>query len=231
MKTPYKFVPLDVATPMLRPGDVALYRGHSITSAAIAAVTSSPYTHVGIIVTRPDACGGGIGASIIEFREWYGGREVDLGGEVNRSDGRIDIYRFPEVFHEYRFNEISGRIEHVEKAFDGERVVSIMRRLTGLPYHYKRLVCIYAWKLPCIRCLLCSRRKGYTDDRIDHLRLSRFICSTAVDYAFEKAGYSLVQNKNTNYVDPSDIARSTNLHYMFTLSHPRHGTLEGEWSI
>jgi len=220
MKSTYIFLGFPESKKHLQDGDVLLFRGERIMSKMIAGITSSPYSHVGV-VKRIEDKDGAVYLQLVEFREGLfggGGRAIDLERVVAADSGRIDVYRFSNVFIDCVFNAEDREIKTELRNFDGHRVVRNLERLTGLPYSWKTIICIYAWKIPVLRCFLRCLKKGYTEDCIDNYRLSRFVCSTAVDYAFRLAGFPLVQNKNTNYVDPSDVSRSSNLHYLFTLT-------------
>jgi hypothetical protein len=46
------------------------------------------------------------------------------------------------------------------------------------------------------------------------------ICSTAVAYSFAKTGFDLVHNRADTATEPSDIARSPLLTYIFTIVPP-----------
>lgn len=217
MKSAYIFLRFPEATKHLQNGDVLLFRGQWVVSKMIAGVTASPYSHVGL-VKRTDDENGGVYLQLIEFYGMSGGRIVDLERTVSVDSGQIDVYRFSDVFTECTYDINDHTVKTELRDFDGDRVVRNMEKLTGLNYSWRTILCIYAWKVPVLRCFLRCLKKGYTSDSIDNYRLSRFVCSTSVDYAFRLSGYSLVQNKNTNYIEPSDVSRSPNLHYLFTLT-------------
>lgn len=247
----------------IRPGDVLFYEGVSVISWWIRAVTSYPpskVSHVGLLGDHRDEHGSIESYSVVEFREFRGGREVSLDLEIEKNSGRLHIFRPSEVFTEYHPDE-SGEMTQTSMAFEGHRVVSRMREITGLPYNYRMIVCTFLWKMPVLRMIICNRHSilkqllcliawflrwlypkwleklvgkrfpriaGWIDwhslknilqrlkRRCNKYSLNHFVCSTAVDYAFSKAGYRLLW-KESNFVTPDDLCRSPHLHYVCTL--------------
>ncbi len=221
---------------VLRPGDVLFYEGIGAISWAIRTVTSYPpskVSHVALLGDHRDEAGHIVSFSVVEFREFKGGREVALELEVQKNSGRIHVFRPSEDFVSYIFDETTGDMTENRKPFDAARVVKKMRQLTGLPYNWRMIICTYLWKLPVLRMVICNRHsilKYFVtslsgvlarplQERLLHrcnLSLDRFVCSTAIDYAFSKAGYRLIC-KASSFVTPDDLFRSPHLHYVCTL--------------
>jgi len=44
------------------------------------------------------------------------------------------------------------------------------------------------------------------------------VCSTTVAYAFNKSDYDLMNNRSDEWTEPGDVARSSRLSYLFTLT-------------
>lgn len=223
MKNGIKEIPFEKAAPLIRDADILLYRGKGVVSRMIQAVTDSIYSHVGIAAAwhgkTPDSPREWMESwSVLEFREFRGGRQINLLGEVQRHGGRIDVYRFPDDLHEYFYDELDGTLRHTSNIFDRGKIVRNMRLLTGLPYDYRRILCMYAWKTVVLRALLCRKRARMIEDRLGDRKLTNFVCSTAVEYAFRLAGYQTCQNIDVNFVVPGDIGKSTAIHYLFTLT-------------
>lgn len=207
-------------------GDVLLYRGQGLVSKLIGSSTETPYSHIGIAswVNGNSNTKDGI-LECVEFREGSllagmfglsgsgGGRSVNLHQEVKKFPGRIDVYRPDPIFFNYDFDEELKEFILSEKAFDGKKVSVIMRKMTGLPYGWKRIWWMFRHKL------LSYKLFGNTDklvcDRLDDIIYP--VCSTAVAYAFNSNGYDLVNNRSDEWTEPGDIAKSTQLNYLGTL--------------
>ena len=88
-----------------------------------------------------------------------------------------------------------------------------MRKMTGLPYGWRRIWYMAQLNLPFLR--LSFPVESIIDDSDNELVYP--VCSTAVAHCFDATGYDLVHNRTNNYVEPSDIGRSPLLNYVFTL--------------
>jgi hypothetical protein len=138
----------------------------------------------------------------LEFKEWKGGRAINLRNYIKSYRGQVDLYRCSEIV----YREYNKPIW-----FDGHKVTDTMRRMTGRPYGWQYIRQFIRRKMPVLRWLLPV-------DSSDQIRESYYhVCSSSVAYSFNVNGYDLVKNKSDFYVEPSDIARSPLLHYQFTL--------------
>ena len=98
--------------------------------------------------------------------------------------------------------------------FDGKKITNTMRRMTGLPYGWKRIVWLYLHKFPVLR-LLYNMENLVDDTLVDAIYP---VCSTSVAYSFNKHGCDIVKFKSDAWMEPSDFARSPGLNYLFSLN-------------
>jgi len=205
-------------------GDVLLFRGTGLLSWFIKKAGEGDYAHCGVASWTGRTNEHRI-LECIEFREGSplgglfssnalgGGRAVSLKNEVEKYPKLIDVYRPVNYFSEYKFDPATGHSEIVRIPFDGYAVARTMRKMTGLPYGWKRILWIAKHKLAGLR--LIFRAEDLTDDTLKEVIYP--ICSTALAYSFSCHKYDLVKNKSDAWTEPSDIARSGRLSYLFTL--------------
>lgn len=196
----------------LQEGDVLLFRGKGIFSNLIKRAGEGVYTHVGV-ASKFRSYQENFLWECVEFREWKGGRTINLERYVQQNPGLIDVYR-PVSSRKIVYIR-SGRVEEREIKFCGYTVTNTMRQMTGLPYGWRRIRWIAQRKLPVLRMLYDI------EDTINDTGLEPIypVCSTAVAYSFSQAEYDLTHHRSDEYMEPSDIARSALLHYVFTLQH------------
>lgn len=196
-------------------GDVLLFRGKGFLSKIIGSSTETPYSHVGLaswINGRANTDDGIL--ECVEFREGSGGRSINLHQAVKKHDCCIDVYRPNPVFFSYIFDENNDKkIVLSQKEFDGKAVTNIMRKMTGLPYGWRRILWMFRHKLFMFR-LFGNTNKLILDELNDMIYP---VCSTAVAYSYNSNGYDLVKNRSDEWTEPGDIAKSTQLNYLFTL--------------
>ena len=204
----------------IKEGDVLLFRGKSFISKMIGSSTETPYSHAAVAswvdggANTPDGI-----LECVEFREGSiltrggGGRSVNLHREVIKHSGNIDVYRPDPKFFTYTFDMTIKDFILTEKEFDGKAVTDIMRRMTGLPYGWRRLWWIFKHKLWLYK--LFSDRNALISDELEDIVYP--VCSTSIAYAFTKTGCDLVNNRSDNWTEPGDLAKSTQLNYLATL--------------
>lgn len=199
------------AQALLREGDVLLFRGGGLFSFLIKRAGEGLYSHVGL--ASAVGTNGGKMWECVEFREWKGGRSVNLLRYLQQHNSiHIDVYRPVSVIKKIdniTYNEI-------DIIFNAKTLTNHMRSLTGLPYGWNRIIYIMQKKIPFLRGLYNIERSSDDDIIIDEAK--GFICSTAVSYCFTKIGYDLLHNRSDLAMEPSDIARSPLLFYLFTIS-------------
>ena len=204
-------IPFQKAKRLLREGDVLLFKGDGVFSFFIKRVSEGKYSHVAVVSGH-----GSNGDTIwecVEFREWKGGRTVNLEQYVNNAEGStIDVYRASDIktIHYVGHDQTIGQAD-IE--LDTKIVTNLMRRMTGLPYGWKRILYIALLKIPFLRFM-------YSIDQVvddDTKEMVYPVCSTAVAHAFSRANFDLVHHRSDKATQPSDIARSPLLSYLFTL--------------
>ncbi len=211
----------DDALDLIQEGDVLLFRGRGIVSSVIQKAGDGKYSHVGLAtwhncVKRCEK--GSPLLEITEFSEGYGGRTTNLAVSYAHKleNELIDVYRAPETLTKLKFDSGTRQVISATIPFDGKGVTNAMRRMTGLPYGWWRIWEIAKRKLAFIRWYYTSY------DITDDLKKADFsnvypVCSSAVAACFSGIGYDLVGNKADEWTEPSDVARSPLLNYMFTL--------------
>lgn len=204
--------PYSIAKPLIEEGDVLLFKGTSIASYFLSKAQKSPYTHVGIASWAYGDKSIGM-LECVEFREWKGGRSINLENAVNDHPGCIDVYRPVTYSSEWIFDSAKQEAFLIRKEVNLRGVTNSMRLLTGLPYGGKRI-----WWLA--KHHLVGFRLGID---VEKLRCDAVgdivypVCSTAIAYAFNSNGYDLISNRADEWTEPGDIALSPRLSYLFTL--------------
>ena len=209
-----KKIDFDEAKALLAEGDVLLFRGTGFWSYFIKRVAEGHYSHVGIASSH--GLNGGRMWECVEFRENKGGRSVNLKTYMQQHNLEIDVYRPASVKRSYIFNAERNEVIPVTVGLNAKAVTNTMRKMTGLPYGWKRIMLLAQMKIPFLR--LFYSIDSISDDTIKEPIYP--ICSTAVAYSFASAGFDLVHNRSDMATEPSDIARSPLLSYIFTIRAP-----------
>lgn len=191
---------------IIREGDVLLFRGQSWASYFISVAGEGVHTHVGVASWHDDLL------ECVEFKEWRGGRAVNLQRQVNENPGLIDVFRPVDTFASFDFRD--GQVHSIKKKFDAKCVTDNMRKLTGLPYGWKRIWWIFRHKAIGLR--LWRDNGQLVDDTVKELIYP--VCSTSLAWAFSSCGFDLVKQRSDQWTEPADIARSARLSYLFTLN-------------
>lgn len=203
-------VDFHTAKKYIQEGDILLFRGTGCVARWIKKAGKGPYSHVAMASWRDSPKSF---LECVEFREWKGGRTVSLLGQVKLFPGQIDVYRVcPE---HVRLSAIiqNNNVEILQETvyYDGVMATDYMRSLTGLPYGWSRIINILKYHAPISRWLF----KPDINDKEDNIYP---ICSTAVVEAIRKHYVDLVPFKSDKDTEPSDIARSSCINYLFTLT-------------
>jgi hypothetical protein len=201
------------AKELIHEADVLLYRGRSWQSFFIGRAGQTTYTHAGLASWVNGHADTDAILETVEFKEGKGGRSVNLERTIQENPGIIDVYRPIPIWHKWKFNvdELVPRLE--TKEFNGKAVTRTMRRLTGLPYGWRRIWWIAKQKMVGLR-LWYSPNDLMVDEVSD---IVYPVCSTAVAYSFNKNGFDLLNNRSDEWTEPGHIANSTRLSYLFTL--------------
>ena len=203
-------VPYHKAFDLIEEGDVLLFRSHCWYSWFVKSYTNSPYTHVGI-ASRPDGL-----IEIIEFHgSTSGGVSRNLARAIKEQSGEIDVYRPSPMWTSLHLDE-NNNVDLDVKEFTSEmaqKITETMRKMTGLPYGWKRIWWMAKHKLMGLR--LFYKPEDLMNDELCAIIYP--VCSTAVAYSFSKNGFDLIKNKSDQWTEPAHIALSTNLNKLFTL--------------
>lgn len=213
MNAPTKkhLVSLSEAIELIQVGDILFFRGRTIPSVVIRMVGRGPYTHVGMADRR----NGHI--DLIEFREFRGGRVVNLATQIHKFSGRIDVYRpaasiaYYENLSDVESAQLGRKIGVRTYGYDGHKATSLLRDLAGQPYGWKRILRFALYFIPGIRWFVTPDSND-TDESHSYP-----VCSTSVSLAVRKGYVDPVPNLADFDTMPDDLARSALFSYLFTL--------------
>ena len=213
MRNPYHVLPYLIAKPLIEEGDVLLFRGTSYVSFILSKASTSPYTHVGVASWPYGDKSQGV-LECVEFREWKGGRSINLENAVNDHPRRIDVYRPVTYSSEWVFDSAKNDAFLIRKEINLRGVTNTMRLLTGLPYGWKRILWLSKHHIAGFRLGIDTEKLRC--DTVGDIVYP--VCSTAIAYAFNSNGYDLIMNRADEWTEPAHIALSPRLSYLFTLT-------------
>jgi len=196
------------AKPLIQEADVLLFRGRSLVSYFIGKAGETTYSHVGLASWVNGLL------EVVEFKENVGGVSSNLEKLVIKRPGIIDVYRPIPVWSKWEFDLETQTTTLVKKNFDGKAVTKTMRKMTGLPYGYRRVWWMLKHKMVGLR-LFYSSKDLMVDDVQDVVYP---VCSSTAAYSFNFNGFDLIHNRSDAWTEPGQIAESTRLSYLFTLS-------------
>ena len=207
----YQYLNFHIAKEYIQEGDVLLFRGKGFVPYLIKVASQGPYTHVGLASWVFNRNGNAEYLECVEFREWKGGRAVNLEKQVKFYNKQIDVYRATNPFYENYF--LDGEIHTVEHRFWGRSVTNCLREVTGIPYGWKRIWWLGKHHFLGTRLWL---PKESDEDNLEE-ELIYPVCSTIIAHCYHKHFTDLTHNRSNSRMEPSDIARSPLLNYLFTL--------------
>jgi len=144
-----------------------------------------------------------------------GGVSHNLARIVKNQPGEIDVYRPSPIWTNLTFKDNKVNVEVKEFTPKIARsITNTMRKMTGLPYGWKRIWWMAKRKLVGLR--IFYNPTDLINDELDAIIYP--VCSTAVAYAFSKEGFDLIKNKSDNWSEPGHISLSTNLNKLFTIT-------------
>lgn len=210
----YNIIPYKDIRNKINEGDVLLFRGSGKISKIVSAPSETTYSHVGVAswVNSYSNTDKGI-LECVEFREGKGGRSINLSQAVKSNLNRIDIYRPCSRFEKITFNNNIQDTKSEWIKFDGKLVTKTMRKMTGLPYGWRRILWMAKHKLFILR--LFVNKEALMHDGLEEVIYP--VCSTALAHSFNVARFDLLRNRSDESTEPGDIAKSTLLNYLFTL--------------
>ncbi len=194
-------------------GDILLFRGTGIISSIIQAIGEGYYSHVGMASWTYDKEGNKQSLDCIEFREWIGSRAINLDNYVNDNPGLIDVFRPVPEYTIMKYCCKQRIPVETKIKYDGKKLADEFRLLTGLPYGWGRIFWLAQFHLLGFR--LFNWKAGLED--VDSKKEFYPVCSTIVAYLFAKHYTRFLHFRSSDRTEPSDIARSPILNYMFTL--------------
>lgn len=195
-------------------GDILLFKGQSCVSWIIGRAGESTYSHIAMASWHNgDQKHQGL-LECVEFREGYGGRVVSLEQYVKDNDGVIDVYRPISPNKNCWFDSEMMRVVGNSTIYKGKAITNEMRKLTGLPYGWRRILWIAQRKLPFLRGLYNITSLMNDSDENETYP----VCSSIVAHCCRKHGFDFTKNRSDQWTEPSDFARSSSLCYLFTLT-------------
>ena len=216
----FKFVSYPEARTLIHEGDVLLFRGRGLVSWWIKKAGEGRHTHVGLASWHRERL------ELVEFKEGNPlgillggsgtgeGHVVALSREVTKHSGRIDVFRPSAKFSKMKFNEVTKEVETEVIDFNDVAVTDALRTMTGQPYGWKTIWGFAKYNLFGLRLIYNTSRKVLDDNWVDQ---NLPVCSTSVAQVFRQCYIDLVPNKSDSATEPSDLARSSVLNYLFTL--------------
>lgn len=215
----------DKAKLLIEEGDILLFRGTGWASYFIRKAVHGKYSHVGIcsftngnkeksILECVEFREGSFLASFFNKNAGGGGRAVNLKIQVENNPGLIDVYRPVPYFASWEFDAAKNMCNLSRRKYNGKLVTRTMRQMTGLPYGWKRIIWMAKRNLSLVSLFYSS--DDLVDDTLKDIIYP--VCSTAIAYSFSKNGYDLIPNRSDEFTQPSDIANSSRLSYLFTLT-------------
>lgn len=203
------YLPFDEAKLLINEADILLFRGGSFF---VSRCAEGIYTHVAIASWHNGNKDGLLEA--VEFHEKFGGRTVNL-EQYNKVDYReIDVYRCVERFDAYEFDADQKSVKSYTTRLQPKNITMTMRQMTGLPYGWRRIWWIAKHKLAVFR--LFYNMHDLINDKLQEVIYP--VCSTTLAYSFSKYECDLVKNRADEWTEPSHIASSARLSYLFSLA-------------
>jgi len=201
------YVSYEQAERIISEGDILLFRHTGPLSTLVSSVTDSPYSHVGLVSWSDSVL------ECVEFREWVGSRAINLQNYVKNYPGELDIFT-PHRYSIITHFDCSTRTRTEERVFfKGKKITNEFRCLTGIPYGWKRIWQIFSRKTYRI---FFPYKNEFSDELADKIIYP--ICSSAVAYCYNKHYVDLVRCKMDELVTPGEIAKSSTLNYIATIS-------------
>jgi hypothetical protein len=202
---------------LIKEADVLLFRAPKTLFSFgwwIAKLGFTAYSHVGL-AHQADTL------NCIEFREFIGSRNEPL---INQFEQRpkleIDVFRVDTLVHKpilvdhksFFTPHNDNCVHQQELRFTPEiakKITDRAKKLIGKSYSWKIIYKIGISFIPGLRFFIekNSKENGY----------ELFVCSTLVSYTYRKEFVDLCPLISDLYTQPSDIARSAHLNYLFTV--------------
>ncbi len=152
----------------------------------------------------------------VEFTEKNGGRTVSLKIYLEQEKRReIDVYRLISSRIAIEFNSNTKEVTERKIELDAKALTNCMRKMTGLPYGWKRIWWIATHKMAGFRLL---HNPASTIDDTYREEIIYPVCSSALAHCCSKVDYDVIKNKADGWTEPAHFANSPLLSYLFTFS-------------
>ena len=202
-------IPFEKSKHLIEEGDILLFRGASLMSKAIQKIGNGVHSHAAIASWSGDIL------ECVEFREFKGGRTVRLESQIIPKV-QIDIFRPVPSYNYWKRVEINGQTTWTNESrvwgdVRKKQATDMMRRMTGLPYGWKRISLMAMRRFMFIRFIIPYSTDDFLESEIYP------VCSTAVCTTLRKVYVDPVPFKPDCYVEPPDLARSAVLNYLFSI--------------
>lgn len=203
-------VPYKEIRPLLRDGDIALFRGKTVFSWLLKKAGAGVYSHVGCVGRHGDYL------ELIELREGVGGRIVSFDRVLKVYNGQIDIYRPLESITVPVLVNKDGVLLEEKKTYtyDGAKVAECMRELAGAQYDWAGIIRLSTLHLAFLRWYYRTDT-GYFEDKPKFI-YNKYFCSDSVSKCVREQFYDPVKNRSDKGTDPNDLARTPLLNYFCT---------------
>ncbi len=199
-----------IAKKLIQEGDVLLHRSNAWYSKVIQRMTRSEYSHVSLASWH----NGNNLLEIIEFHGLRGGGNTRILSRVVKEESEcIDVYRPVRKQQRIKLDVQTLTAQWHTYYFNDKNTTNTMRKLTGLPYGWKRMWWFIKQYLVGLR--LFYNMNDIMDDTVKDVVAP--VCSTSIAYVFSKNDFDLIPNKSDTCVKPGDLACSPMLNYLFTL--------------
>lgn len=172
----------------------------------ISTYTSGPYSHIGLAHWDDGHL------NLVEMREFRGGREVRLSGQVKRFPFAIDVYKAVPKIYEFSLDQTTLTPKWVEIYLDGDtrkNITETALQLTGSKYGWGNIFRIIRGYTPFFRLVY---NKYDLKDRTDI-----YVCSTLASYAYKIHYADPCYMIPDDLTSPNDVAKSSLFRYGFTI--------------
>lgn len=192
----------ETAKKLLKEADILLFKAPRFPKLGwwVAAYTKSEYSHIGLVhfINGEPYC--------IEFKEFIGCRMHPLKEYINEECDRIDVFR---IAKHICFEGDSCTYNFTQKT--AEAITTEAKNFIGQKYNWWLIFWLILYYIPIVRIFLRVIGK-------DSENTKSFICSAFVAYLWRKHFVDLVAFLKDSFTKPSDIARSSLLVKMYTLT-------------
>ena len=192
--------------------DILLFRGKSPFSFLLRMTGRTRYTHVAIASwkytqEKNGKCKKDI-LECIEFKEGIGARTTNLSVQLKKYSGRLDVFRLSNKIQLFDANHLNGYWIELDRI----KVTNKLRTAAGLKYDWTQLCKVGLTHIPLLRFIFKPNINDYYYDNVYD------ICSSAISAAIRDGYSDPVKFLADQYTEPSDLARSSMLSYLFTLT-------------